>query len=84
MTNKYRAPCTECRKPVEPRTGNLRRVGRRWLVTHRHDCIEDEIQGNLDGAQAAQERGADSAARAAGRADHSQWALAWELEQGNY
>ena len=32
MTNKYRSPCADCGKEVQPRAGTLSKEGRRWTV----------------------------------------------------
>ena len=82
-TNKYRAPCVNCHKPVEPRSGNLRRAGRRWLVSHRHNCAAGPDHDPALEAETT-DRKIDSAARAAGRSDASMFELAWNMDQGNY
>ena len=91
-TNQYPAPCVRCGDRVPAGGGTLQRSGRGWRVAH-HDCGQGaslepaspdaaDPVGEIEAGHARLERKTDSAERAKGRADHFQWELAWELDQG--
>ena len=82
-SNKFPGTCNKCSRHVAARSGFLSKLNGRWTVTHRHDCTTDAVTA-IESAQATQERAVTSAAHAAGRADHFQWELAWELDRGNF